>query len=207
MHALKRVCLCVCHLAHTITQYVRFWGGRRSVRERERDSYASTWGEWAKIRMMMRERFGWVKQCGEAEIFESVFAGRWTDERIYDLVADPLADFVYQSVGTVWEFGNTILLLVSAHNGILVQVHAAHSVSEERGGVVEDLVTASGTLHFTGNTLAAAISGDFHEGESSVDVVDAVEDAGEETTILDGIVVGRAAGTSPSFVLSTAEER
>jgi hypothetical protein len=186
---------------------VRFWGGRRSVRERERDSYASTWGEWAKIRMMMRERFGWVKQCGEAEIFESVFAGRWTDERIYDLVADPLADFVYQSVGTVWEFGNTILLLVSAHNGILVQVHAAHSVSEERGGVVEDLVTASGTLHFTGNTLAAAISGDFHEGESSVDVVDAVEDAGEETTILDGIVVGRAAGTSPSFVLSTAEER
>ena len=86
--------------------------------------------EWATIRMMMRERFGWVKQqCREAEIFESVFAGRWTDERIYDLVADPLADFVYQGVGTVWELGNTILLLVSGQDGILVQVHAAHSVS------------------------------------------------------------------------------
>lgn len=167
----------------------------------------SVWGEWATIRMMMRERFGWVKQCREAEIFESVIAGRGTVERIYDLVADPLADFVYQGVGAVWESGNAILLLVSAQDGILVQVHGAHAVSEEGGGVVEDLVTASGTLHFTGNTLAAAISGDFHEGESGVNVVDAVENTGEETAVLGGIVVGRAAGTAPSFVVSTTAEQ
>jgi len=125
-----------------------------------------------------------------------------------NLISHPLSDLIYKGVGTVGEHGGTVLLLVTSGHGFLVQVHAAHLFPEPASGVIEDLVTSGSALHFAGNTLAATIPRDLKDGKSGVDVVNGVEHTGEETAILDGIVVGGgAAGTSPTMTIVAEEGR
>jgi len=125
-----------------------------------------------------------------------------------NLISNPLSDLIYEGVGAVGEHGGTVLLLVTGGHGFLVQVHAAHLFPEPASGVIEDLVTSGSALHFAGNTLAATIPRDLKDGKSGVDVVNGVEHTGEETAILDGIVVGGGrAGTSPTMTIVAEEGR
>jgi hypothetical protein len=77
---------------------------------------------------------------------------------------------------------------------------------EPSGGIVEDLVTTSSSLHFASNSLTASISLDLHDGESGVDVIDGVENSGHKTTILDGIEVGGRRRSAPSVTVTVGKE-
>jgi len=95
-----------------------------------------------------------------------------------------------------------LLLLLNSNNHLFFN----QALPEPSSGIVEHLITSSSALHFASNTFSASLSRDFHDGESCVNVVNAVQNSGQESVIFEGTVVWRAAGTSPSATMVVTQE-